>query len=294
MARAAAPGATCPVMAFHGRARLPVEAGHHRLRRDGPGSRARVDGQRDSCRTWRAGMNAAGSTISTTHSPESPTAWASFATGVNAGKHNIYDFLVRDTATYLPDLGMVKREPPRFLFNYIPTSRRRSHCGRARRHVVLGHRRPGRRAQQHPDGAGHVPAGRRAQRRAALGPAAARHPRHDGHLLLLRHGPEPLRGGQHRVGRHPARLVFDGDVARTELVGTAQPHRAAADARDAGEGHRSTTPTERIGRARSAGRAAADSRSRGTAAANRDVDIDGQTVTLGEQQWSRGSSSSSA
>jgi predicted AlkP superfamily phosphohydrolase/phosphomutase len=58
--------------------------------------------------------------LATTHSPESPTAWASFATGVNPGKHNIYDFLVRDTATYLPDLGMVRREPGRFLFDYIP------------------------------------------------------------------------------------------------------------------------------------------------------------------------------
>jgi predicted AlkP superfamily phosphohydrolase/phosphomutase len=58
--------------------------------------------------------------LATTHSPESPTAWASFATGVNPGKHNIYDFLVRDTSTYLPDLGMVRREPARFLFDYIP------------------------------------------------------------------------------------------------------------------------------------------------------------------------------
>jgi predicted AlkP superfamily phosphohydrolase/phosphomutase len=58
--------------------------------------------------------------LATTHSPESPTAWASFATGVNPGKHNIYDFLVRDTATYLPDLGMVRRDPPKFLFDYIP------------------------------------------------------------------------------------------------------------------------------------------------------------------------------
>ena len=60
--------------------------------------------------------------LETTHSPESPTAWASFATGVNAGKHNIYDFLIRDTKTYLPDLGMVHREPPRFVFNYFPVS----------------------------------------------------------------------------------------------------------------------------------------------------------------------------
>ena len=61
--------------------------------------------------------------LTTTHSPESPTAWASFATGVNPGKHNIYDFLVRDTNTYLPDLGMVRREPPRFLFGYVPLAK---------------------------------------------------------------------------------------------------------------------------------------------------------------------------
>src|SRR5262245_51119494 len=58
--------------------------------------------------------------LATTPSPESPTAWASFATGVNPGKHNIFDFPVRDAATYLPDLGMVRREPGRFLFDYFP------------------------------------------------------------------------------------------------------------------------------------------------------------------------------
>jgi predicted AlkP superfamily phosphohydrolase/phosphomutase len=61
--------------------------------------------------------------LATTHSPESPTAWASFATGVNPGKHNIYDFLVRDTSTYLPDLGMVRREPAKFLLDYVPYSK---------------------------------------------------------------------------------------------------------------------------------------------------------------------------
>jgi predicted AlkP superfamily phosphohydrolase/phosphomutase len=61
--------------------------------------------------------------LATTQSPESPTAWASFATGVNPGKHNIYDFLVRDTTTYLPDLGMVRREPAKFLFGYVPVAK---------------------------------------------------------------------------------------------------------------------------------------------------------------------------
>ena len=46
----------------------------------------------------------------TTLPAQTPVAWSTFATGVNPGKHNIYDFLVRDTATYLPDLGMVERD----------------------------------------------------------------------------------------------------------------------------------------------------------------------------------------
>jgi predicted AlkP superfamily phosphohydrolase/phosphomutase len=65
--------------------------------------------------------------LQTTNSPESPTAWASFATGVNPGKHNIFDFLVRDTKTYLPDLGMVRREPPRFLLGYLPIAKPKVH-----------------------------------------------------------------------------------------------------------------------------------------------------------------------
>ena len=63
--------------------------------------------------------------LTTTVSPESPTSWASFATGANPGKHNIYDFLVRDTNTYLPDLGMVRRIPGEFLWDYIPLKRPR-------------------------------------------------------------------------------------------------------------------------------------------------------------------------
>jgi predicted AlkP superfamily phosphohydrolase/phosphomutase len=58
--------------------------------------------------------------LESTQPSESPVAWASFATGVNPGKHNIFDFLVRDTQTYMPDLAMVKKEPPRFLWGLIP------------------------------------------------------------------------------------------------------------------------------------------------------------------------------
>ncbi len=58
-----------------------------------------------------------------TQPSESPTAWASFATGVNPGKHNIYDFLIRDFETYFPDFNMVRKEPPEFLWGLIPTKR---------------------------------------------------------------------------------------------------------------------------------------------------------------------------
>lgn len=65
------------------------------------------------------------SVLASTQPSESPTAWSSFATGVNPGKHNIYDFLLRDFRTYLPDFNMIRKEPPRFLWGLIPTKRAR-------------------------------------------------------------------------------------------------------------------------------------------------------------------------
>jgi predicted AlkP superfamily phosphohydrolase/phosphomutase len=61
------------------------------------------------------------SRLGSTQPSESPTAWSSFATGVNPGKHSIYDFLVRDLQTYFPDFNMIKKEPPEFLWGLIPT-----------------------------------------------------------------------------------------------------------------------------------------------------------------------------
>ena len=64
-------------------------------------------------------------TLGTTQPSESPVAWSSFATGVNPGKHNIFDFLVRDFDTYMPDLAMVdkKTHPLRLLWGIIPIAR---------------------------------------------------------------------------------------------------------------------------------------------------------------------------
>jgi predicted AlkP superfamily phosphohydrolase/phosphomutase len=46
----------------------------------------------------------------------SPVAWSSYATGVDASRHNIYDFLTRDPCTYLPVLSSSEiRQLPRTL-----------------------------------------------------------------------------------------------------------------------------------------------------------------------------------
>ena len=45
------------------------------------------------------------SPLRTTFPSISPVAWSSFSTGVNPGRHNIYDFLSRDPRTYQPKLS---------------------------------------------------------------------------------------------------------------------------------------------------------------------------------------------
>src|SRR5690349_11377646 len=160
--------------------------------------------------------------LATTHSPESPTAWASFATGVNAGKHNIYDFLVRDTNTYFPDLGMVRREPPKFLFNYIPTSKPKVYSTRGGTSFW-------------------VTAGQAGVRSSILTVPVTFPPEDVPNGELLAGLPLPdIRGtmgtfsyyatdlsryeeGDTEMGGLLKRLVFDGDVAQTELVGPPNP-----------------------------------------------------------------------
>lgn len=46
--------------------------------------------------------------LETTYPSISPVAWSSFSTGTTPGKHNIFDFLDRDTRTYLPQLSSAR------------------------------------------------------------------------------------------------------------------------------------------------------------------------------------------
>ena len=53
--------------------------------------------------------------LRTTYPPLSPVAWSTFATGVNPGKHNIFDFLNRDLRTYAPELSSAKVRATRWV-----------------------------------------------------------------------------------------------------------------------------------------------------------------------------------
>jgi predicted AlkP superfamily phosphohydrolase/phosphomutase len=51
--------------------------------------------------------------LRTTFPAISPVAWSTFMTGVNPGKHNIYDFLARDLSNYLPFLSSAEVRGPK-------------------------------------------------------------------------------------------------------------------------------------------------------------------------------------
>jgi predicted AlkP superfamily phosphohydrolase/phosphomutase len=51
--------------------------------------------------------------LGSTLPPISPVAWSSFQTGVNPGKHNIFDFLIPDLRSYQAKLSSVDIRPPR-------------------------------------------------------------------------------------------------------------------------------------------------------------------------------------
>jgi predicted AlkP superfamily phosphohydrolase/phosphomutase len=54
--------------------------------------------------------------LRTTYPAISPVAWSTFMTGVNPGKHNIYDFLARDLSNYLPYLSSAEIKGPKRSF----------------------------------------------------------------------------------------------------------------------------------------------------------------------------------
>ena len=172
--------------------------------------------------------------LGSTQPSESPTAWSSFATGVNPGKHSIYDFLIRDLETYFPDFNMVKKEPPEFLWGLIPTKAPKITSMRGGTSFWKTASADGDQLRG-ADRARHLPARGAAPRPDARRPAAARHARHARHLLLLGDRPVVVRGGQHRVRRLPEAAAVRRRGLRDHAQGAREPDPQAGGGRAAGE-----------------------------------------------------------
>jgi predicted AlkP superfamily phosphohydrolase/phosphomutase len=161
-------------------------------------------------------------TLASTQPSESPTAWSSFATGVNPGKHNIYDFLTRDFQTYMPDFNMVKKEPPQFLWGFFP-------------------KKPARVISTRGGTSFWINAGRDGVRSLVLTVPVTFPPEEVAHGQMLSGLPAPdIRGtlgtfnywatdlssfeeGNTEFGGYLKRLLFDGGVAQTMLKGPENP-----------------------------------------------------------------------
>jgi predicted AlkP superfamily phosphohydrolase/phosphomutase len=56
------------------------------------------------------------SSLQPTNPPQTPVSWSTFATGLDPGKHEIFDFLKRNPDTYTPDFAMMTPGVKPFLF----------------------------------------------------------------------------------------------------------------------------------------------------------------------------------
>ena len=161
--------------------------------------------------------------LETTQPSESPVAWASFATGVNPGKHNIYDFLVRDFQTYLPDLAGVKKRAAGVQVGVPAREAAEGHLD-ARRHVVLDARRQGRRQERRPHGAHDL--AHRTRSSTARCWAACPSPDIRGTLGTFSYWATDLSSfeeGNTEFGGYLKRLLFEGGVAQPLLKGPDNP-----------------------------------------------------------------------
>jgi predicted AlkP superfamily phosphohydrolase/phosphomutase len=57
--------------------------------------------------------------LTSTNPPQSPVAWTTFATGTGPGRHAVFDFVERDPATYLPDIGTGGVNPPEYRWGFL-------------------------------------------------------------------------------------------------------------------------------------------------------------------------------
>jgi len=48
--------------------------------------------------------------VATSNPPQSPVAWSCLISGTNPGQHDVFDFVIRDPKSYMPEIGMTERK----------------------------------------------------------------------------------------------------------------------------------------------------------------------------------------
>ncbi len=231
-------------------------------------------------------------TLGSSMPSESPTAWSSFATGVNPGKHNIYDFLIRSFETYLPDFNMVRKEPGSFLWGLIPTKTPKvistrggtsfwKHAGAdGVRSVILTV--PVTFPAEHIDHGEMLSGLPLPDIRGTLG-----------HLLLLGHRPARLSGGQHRVRRHPeAAALRRWSLGDASCMGPDNPilkqeETALVEEAESRAALREADAAPRRARQEQGHRRALCTCSWTEGSGKVDLEIQGTKLTLSKGEWSR-------
>ena len=151
--------------------------------------------------------------LGTTNPPESPVAWASFATGLNPGGTGIYDFLKRDPETYLPELALVSRERPKFLWGLIPYQAAESDEPAQRRAFLQSGGRRGLQNHHHSHAAG-VSAHRDSGRKVVVGLGRSGSARNLGNLFLLQLRSDAVGCGRHGIWRQAGAAGIDRTMRR--------------------------------------------------------------------------------
>ena len=121
----------------------------------------------------------------------SPVAWSTFQTGVNPGKHNIYDFLARDLKNYLPYLSSAQISEPTASEDWqvFVATRQIGSQGTAQGNAFLALAGQGRGFLLGHSRSGNFSA-REVSRRAALRHVRARSKGEPGNILLLHNAGE--------------------------------------------------------------------------------------------------------
>ena len=167
--------------------------------------------------------------LRTTYPAISPVAWSTFMTGVNPGKHNIYDFLARDLANYLPYLSSAEiKGPKRSLENWQihHPPRRPQNQRHAPRNAFLALARRSRHLLLRASRPGNIPSGE-IFRRAPLWDVCSRLERQSGNVLLVYNSHQRRQIPRGRRPRSHRALCCTVLVLRSRPRGSADPEAPA-------------------------------------------------------------------